>query len=140
TPETRAVDGENRLYGRVSVRRRDAERRRACMLAVSGTRDRTQFGQAIPVAPDDAGQIIVQNAVPRRSVYLQVRRTQPESMLTAFDAPVMDLNCERRPSSTVAGQSLMLMNSETVLQYARKLAERARREPAAATGVNVAPE
>jgi hypothetical protein len=92
------------------------------------------------VTPDDAGQIIVQNAVPRRSVYLQVRRTQPESMLTAFDAPVMDLNCERRPSSTVAAQSLMLMNSDTVLQYARKLAEKARREPAAPTRAAVSPE
>ncbi|HVJ66837.1 MAG TPA: DUF1553 domain-containing protein, partial [Caulifigura sp.] len=95
---------------------------------------------AIPVVADDAGQIIVQNAVPRRSIYLQVRRTQPESMLTAFDAPVMDLNCERRPSSTVAGQSLMLMNSESVLQIARKLAERAGREPAPIDGLTISPE
>lgn len=140
SPAQDAVDGDNRLYGRMSVKRLNAETIRDCMLAVSGTLDRTQFGPAVPVAPDDAGQIIVQNAVPRRSVYLQVRRTQPESMLTAFDAPVMDLNCERRPSSTVAAQSLMLMNSETVLQYARKLAERARREPAAPKGVTVVPE
>jgi hypothetical protein len=137
SPEKDAVDGDNRLYGRMPVKRLNAETIRDCMLAVSGTLDRTQFGPAISVMPDDAGQIIVQNAVPRRSVYLQVRRTQPESMLTAFDAPVMDLNCERRPSSTVAGQSLMLMNSETVLQYARKLAEKARREPAVPAGVSV---
>jgi len=137
SPEKDAVDGDNRLYGRMPVKRLNAETIRDRMLAVSGTLDRTQFGPAVPVTPDDAGQIIVQNSVPRRSVYLQVRRTQPESMLTAFDAPVMDLNCERRPSSTVASQSLMLMNSETVLQYARKLAERARREPAAPTGLSV---
>ena len=29
-----------------------------------------------------------------------------------FDAPVMTVNCERRPSSTVATQSLMMMNGE----------------------------
>jgi hypothetical protein len=82
----------------------------------------------VAVAPDDAGQIVVTNDVPRRSIYLQVRRTQPVAMLTAFDAPVMDVNCERRPSSTVAGQSLMLMNSLQVLKSARQLAERIRKE------------
>ncbi len=58
-------------------------------------------------------------------------------MLTAFDAPVMDLNCERRPSSTVASQSLMLMNSESVLQLARKLADRARQAPVTVTGLTI---
>ncbi|HVJ84463.1 MAG TPA: DUF1549 and DUF1553 domain-containing protein, partial [Caulifigura sp.] len=140
TPEKDSIDGDNRLYGRMPVRRLEAEAIRDRMLAASGSLDRTPFGPAIPVMADDAGQIIVQNGVPRRSVYLQVRRTQPESMLTAFDAPVMDLNCERRPSSTVASQSLMLMNSESVLQIARKLADRARKEPGLPAGLNVAPE
>jgi hypothetical protein len=52
------------------------------------------------------------------------------SFLTAFDAPVMTLNCERRSSSTGAQQSLMLMNSEFVLKQAGQFAERVRREAA----------
>ena len=128
TAEQDAVDSDNRLYGRMSVKRLEAEAIRDRLLAVSGVLDRTTFGPPVPIAPDDAGQIVVTNDVPRRSLYLQVRRTQPVAMLTTFDAPVMDINCERRPSSTVAGQSLMLMNSQQVLKAARQLAERLRKE------------
>jgi hypothetical protein len=68
--------------------------------------------------------VIVQNEQPRRSVYIQQRRTQPVSFLATFDAPVMETNCERRTSSTVAGQALLLMNNEFVLNQARLLADR----------------
>jgi hypothetical protein len=43
-------------------------------------------------------------------------------MLQAFDAPVMETNCELRPSSTVATQSLMLMNGDFILEQAKMLA------------------
>lgn len=138
TPEQDAVDSDNRLYGRMSVRRLEAEAIRDRLLTVSGVLDRTPFGPPVAIAPDDAGQIVVTNDVPRRSVYLQVRRTQPVAMLTAFDAPVMDVNCERRPSSTVAGQSLMLMNSLQVLKSARQLADRVRKD--ADTGIPIPAE
>ncbi len=49
-------------------------------------------------------------------------------MLQSFDAPVMDVNCERRPVSTVATQSLILMNGEFALQQAELLADRVIRE------------
>ncbi len=140
TPEQDAVDSDNRLYGRMSVKRLEAEAIRDRLLTVSGVLDRTPFGPPVAIAPDDAGQIVVTNDVPRRSVYLQVRRTQPVAMLTAFDAPVMDVNCERRPSSTVAGQSLMLMNSQHVLKSARQLAERIRKETTADTSITVPAE
>jgi len=42
--------------------------------------------------------------------------------MKAFDAPVMVTNCDRRQSSTVATQSLMLMNGEFVLAQAAHLA------------------
>lgn len=135
TPEQDAVDSDNRLYGRMSVKRLEAEAIRDRLLSVSGVLDATPFGPPVAIAPDDAGQIVVTNDVPRRSVYLQVRRTQPVAILTAFDAPVMDVNCERRPSSTVAGQSLMLMNSLQVLKSARQLAERIRKETSSSSVV-----
>src|SRR5688572_4590822 len=60
----------------------------------------------------------------RRSVYVQVRRSRPLAVLHAFDAPVMEVNCEKRQSSTVATQSLMLMNSQFVLDQAVRFARR----------------
>lgn len=50
------------------------------------------------------------------------------ALLEAFDAPVMVINCEKRSSSTVATQSLMLMNGSFFLEEAGALAERCRRE------------
>jgi hypothetical protein len=49
-------------------------------------------------------------------------------MLHAFDAPVMEVNCERRKSSTVATQSLMLMNSQFILDQAARFAQRLQTE------------
>ena len=64
----------------------------------------------------------------RRSVYIQVRRSRPLALLNAFDAPVMEVNCERRQSSTVSTQALMLMNSGFILEQAGRFAQRLRRE------------
>lgn len=124
------LDPDNRFFSRRILMRLDAETLRDRMLAVSGKLDPALFGAPIPVKEDDTGQIIVEPVHTRRSLYIKVRRSQPVAMLQAFDAPVMETNCEIRPVSTVATQSLMLMNSETVLRHARDLAERARREPA----------
>lgn len=126
--QAESIDADNRLLWRMPVRRLEAEALRDSMLASAGVLDTTMFGPAVPVSPDDAGQVLVTNETPRRSVYIQSRRTQPVAILTAFDAPVMEVNCERRVSSTVAGQSLMLMNSEFALKHARLVAERVRKE------------
>ncbi len=106
------------------LRRLDAEVLRDRMLATSGVLDPALFGPPVAVEDDGAGQVIVKNGVPRRSIYLQVLRTKPVSFLTAFDAPVMETNCDRRLLSTVATQSLMMMNSELVLRQAAALADR----------------
>ena len=55
-------------------------------------------------------------------------RSRPLGMLEAFDAPVMEPNCEARSASTVAPQSLMLMNNTTVVEYAGHFAERLSRD------------
>src|SRR5207247_7863615 len=90
--------------------------------------------------PDVHGQIVVgidktegDNKMPvevplkgeefRRGIYVQARRSRPLAMLHAFDAPVMEVNCERRQSSTVATQSLMLMNSQFILDQAARFAQ-----------------
>jgi hypothetical protein len=82
----------------------------------------------VPVTEDSVGQVNAANDSPRRSLYLEVRRTRPVSLLTAFDAPVMAVNCDRRTPSTSATQSLMLMNSDFVLEHAKAMARRLRSE------------
>ena len=144
-PAKEAVDPENRLYWRMPVQRLDAEALRDSLLAVSGALNDRMHGPPVPVREDAVGQIVVgidkkegDNKMPvevpmggeefRRSVYVEVRRSRPLAFLNTFDAPVMEVNCERRDSSTVAPQALMLMNSEFVLRQAQLFAERLRRE------------
>lgn len=141
-------DPENRLYWRKPLQRLDAEVIRDSILAVSGSIRTNLFGPPVPVRPDVHGQIVVgidqtqgDNKMPidvplngeefRRSVYVQVRRSRPLAMLHAFDAPVMEVNCDRRQQSTVATQALMLMNSGFLLDQAERFARRLEAEAGA---------
>ena len=123
-PAKEAIDSANNLYWRMPLQRLDAEVLRDRMLATAGILDRTMFGPPVPVEDDATGQVVVKSDLPRRSIYLQVQRNKPVTFLTAFDAPVMETNCDRRLSSTVATQSLMMMNSEVVLKRSAALADR----------------
>lgn len=131
TPEGDAADADNRLLGRAPVRRLEAEAVRDAMLSVSGSLNRAMFGPPEAVAPDDTGQAVVTGDKHRRGIYIQTRRTQPAAFLSAFDAPdMLQSNCERRPASTVAGQSLMLLNSDFALDQAARFASRLEAEAA----------
>ncbi len=132
--ESAGADAVDAWYGRYPVRRLDAEALRDRVLDVSGRLDRTLFGRPVPVAEDAVGQVNAANDSPRRSLYLEVRRTRPVSLLAAFDAPVMAVNCDRRMPSTSAPQSLMLMNSDFVLEHAKAMARRLRAEAPPARG------
>ena len=101
-PARIAEDADNRFYTRKSLQRLEAEVLRDRVLATTGELDRSAFGPAGMIKEDETGQVIVESANRRRGVYIQQRRSQPVAMLQAFDAPVMETNCERRPSSTVA--------------------------------------
>ncbi len=111
-----------------NLQRLDAEIIRDRMLATVDRLDRHLFGAPVAIKEDDAGQVIVDGSQTRRSLYIRQRRTQPVAMLQTFDAPVMDINCEYRPVSTVATQSLMLLNGEFTVEQAGHLADRILRE------------
>lgn len=147
-PAAEAADPDNRLLARMSVRRLEAEAVRDTILAVNGKLNVRQFGAPIPVMEDEVGQIVVgienkngENRpgpiIPlhgeeyRRSVYVQVRRSRPLAMLDTFDLPTLDPNCTSRNSSTATPQSLMLMNSDFVLENAKLLAARLQTEAGA---------
>jgi hypothetical protein len=123
-PAKEVVDSENTLLGRFPVRRVDAESLRDRILQVSGRLDRTLFGPPVPVVENSVGLVDPANDSSRRSLYLQVLRTKPVSLLATFDAPVMTVNCDRRSPSTTPSQSLMLMNSDFVLNHAARVARR----------------
>ena len=123
-----SLDPDNQFYSRQSITRLDAELVRDRMLSATGRLNPQQFGAPAAIAEDDAGQVVIDDNETRRSMYIKVRRSQPVAMLQSFDAPVMEVNCERRPVSTVATQALMLMNSGSILNHAAKLAERCRAE------------
>jgi mono/diheme cytochrome c family protein len=130
TPQADSVDSSNQLHSHFPVHRLEAETIRDSILAVSGRLDKTQFGPAVEVSADATGQIVIMGDSQRRSIYVQVRRTQPVAILKSFDAPDMEVNCTDRSHSTVATQSLMLMNSEFILGFSKAFAERLNEEAA----------
>jgi hypothetical protein len=142
TSQLDQLDPDNRLLGRMNVRRLEAETLRDAILATTGKLNRKMFGPPVPVTEDDAGQVVIGagakdgNGVTvitstggeelRRSVYVQVRRSKTLSVLETFDSPVMTPNCEARTVSTVAPQSLMLMNSAFLVGQSEQFAGRVR--------------
>lgn len=140
-----AQDPDNRLLGRMPVRRLEAEAIRDAMIDVAGMRTGGMFGPPAPVNPDDVGQVIVGSATRdgngimvaqssddpqqyRRSIYVQVRRSMPLGVLEPFDLPALSPNCDRRTASTVAPQALLLMNNQVSLKLAERFAQRLVRE------------
>jgi hypothetical protein len=139
------VDADDRLYGRFQLRRLDAETLRDSMLAAAGTLNRKEYGEPVKVARDPGGRTVVgeekladtKDVVGiishgaedfRRSIYVQVRRRAPLTVLDTFDEPTMLPNCEARSSTTVAPQSLLLMNDDFMLRTSRDFAARLRQE------------
>jgi hypothetical protein len=145
-PEADSADPENRLLSRQNLRRIDAETLRDAILQAAGNLNPKMFGAPVPVMIDVDGQIVVGvdttdtagrptgKVVPlngeefRRSVYLQSRRSRPVGLLETFDLPRMEPNCEARSASTVAPQSLSLMNNDFVLNQSVALATKIARE------------
>ncbi len=134
-------DPENRFFARFKMQRLDAETLRDTMLAIAGTLNPSPFGPPSEIARDVQGRIVtgkdkgtitlakVESGGAddfRRSIYVQVRRKSPLTVLDTFDAPVMSPNCELRARTTVAPQSLMMMNDSFVLDTAHSLAKRLR--------------
>ncbi len=144
SPRTAAsdtVDPDNRLLSHFPLRRLQAEEVRDATLAISGKLTAKLGGKPVPVMQDEIGQFVLGidningNGVPdklvplngeefRRSLYVQVRRSRPLSVMDPFDPPLLDPNCPQRNSSTVSPQSLFLMNSEFVQDHSYALAER----------------
>jgi mono/diheme cytochrome c family protein len=139
-------DPDNKLLWRYPIRRLDAEQLRDAQLFVSGKLNPKAGGAPVPIMTDETGQVVVGVNTDdtagrpsgkfvslggeefRRSLYVQMRRSKPLGLMETFDAPRMEPNCELRNASTVAPQSLALMNGEFALAQAKFFAERVAKE------------
>ena len=112
--ETRsAIDPENRYCWRREPRRLEAEVIRDAMLAIGNQLDRTPFG---PGTLDEGHK--------RRSIYFMIKRSSLIPMMQIFDSPEPLASVGDRPTTTIASQALMFMNSAHVRGYANGFARR----------------
>ena len=126
--EQQGRDPLNQFYWRSDVRRLEAEQIRDAMLAVCGL---LQVGNEKAV--EGAKQIRlggegVMGDVPRRSIYMRVMRNARDPLLDSFDLPLFFSSESTRNTTTTPVQSLMLINSPQLLQYATALARRVEKE------------
>jgi mono/diheme cytochrome c family protein len=144
SPEKDAVDADNQLLSRMSMRRLDAESLRDAILVINEKYNSRRYGPPVPVMADKVGQFVIgiENldagrpgaVLPmkgedfRRSVYVQVRRSRRLGMLDTFDAAILEPNCTMRTQSTVTPQALMMMNGRFVRTQSIYLAEQIQRE------------
>jgi hypothetical protein len=109
-----AADPENRLWGRMSRHRLEAEELHDSLLALAGRLNERPGG---PADSDPASR--------RRLIYAASSRSDRSDFGSVFDRANPSLHVERRTVSTVAPQALYLMNNTWVIEQARGLARRA---------------
>jgi len=130
-----AIDAGNRYLWRANRQRVDAETLRDSVLSAAGVLNLKMGGRPVipPLSKEEYNVMWAREQWPeaieksehdRRSVYLYVKRTFPLPMLASFDSPDNSVSCARRDATTVAPQALTMMNSEFMVNQARRLAER----------------
>jgi hypothetical protein len=135
SPALKEADPYNRLFGRQTPWRLDAEFVRDQALAVSGLLSRQIGGPSVkPYQPpgywaalnfpprewqNDTGEKLY-----RRGLYAHWQRTFLHPSLLAFDAPTREECTVERPRSNIPQQALVLLNDPTYVEAARVLAER----------------
>jgi hypothetical protein len=106
-------DPENRLFGRMNRQRLEAESIRDSILAVSGNLDRSMGAKAY-----------TDFMKPRRTLYLSIARSGGVVFNRLFDVPDPSTIAAERDVSTVAPQSLFVLNHPFFVRQARLLAQR----------------
>ena len=122
-------DPDNRWLWRFPRRRLTAEQFRDATLAVSGSLDRTMYGQLLQfkdhtyITSTSDGRGDGMFAGRRRTVYLPVVRSALFELLQTFDFPDPSVTVGARSSTTVPSQALAVMNSDEVAMAANWLAQ-----------------
>jgi hypothetical protein len=111
----RGKDPDNKLLWHRKPTRLEGESIRDALLAAAGTLDLAMYGRS--------GLDV---KVPRRSIYLTVKRSEPIGFLQVFDQPEPVQPVGARGVATVPTQALAMMNSSFVRSAAESLARRTR--------------
>jgi hypothetical protein len=119
-------DSDNILLGAWQPRRFDGETLRDSVMAVADDLNVAMLGPPAHVLRQPDGSVLTgaDAAGRRRSIYLQVRRSQHLTLLDLFDTPKMEINCPERTVSTVPLQSLAMLHGPFAEQSADALANR----------------
>lgn len=104
------IDPANSLYWRRHTMRLSAEQIRDSLLTVTGM---------LKDYPGGPGQL---TDSPYRTIYTRVMRNAPDQLLDSFDLPQFFSSNSTRNTTTTPVQSLLLINSDLMLGYSRKLA------------------
>ena len=105
------IDPNNALLYKWNLRRLDFESMRDTLLVLGNNLD-----------PAQGGRPVRQVETPRRTVYGYVDRAALPDMYQVFDFANPDMSTAERVETIVPQQALFLMNSQSVLQQARRLA------------------
>ncbi len=136
----KSIDPDNRLLWRMNRRRLEAEALRDAILAITGRLDRTVGGNGKSSAElfnkgdtvdKKLGLVSAANfnfeyagyQVPRRSLYLPVIRNALPEMLSVFDVADANAVTAKRNETTVATQSLFMLNNAFVRDQSMVLAK-----------------
>ena len=120
-------DSDNRLWTRFPQRRLTVEEIRDSMLFIDGTLDLAMGGTFQEGAGTDkefaeGRKSISPDTVPRRLVYLPLRRSNLSTLLNLFDFGDASTSGDGRTQTNNAPQALYMMNSPSVEQRAKNLA------------------
>jgi hypothetical protein len=127
-PACAEIDPSNSSLWRFNRRRLDAEEVRDSLLSISGLLDDQMFGQLLTDEFGkyaDKGKLDSYWASRRRAVYLPIMRSGVYDAFVAFDFADPSMIDGDRKASTVAPQSLFMMNGPLVFDAATALAGKA---------------
>jgi hypothetical protein len=121
------IDPENRNLWRFRSQKLSAEQIRDCMFQVTGGLDLRLGGKSVPLRNrqfvfDHTSVDHTRYESPRRTLYLPIIRNHLFSLLEQFDFPDPTMPVGDRQATTVAPQSLLLMNADWVIASAERLA------------------
>lgn len=122
------VDPENRLLWKFPILRLDAEQLRDTVLVTCGRLDLKLGGKSVPLRNrqfvfDHTSIDHTRYDSLRRATYLPIIRNNLYTLLEQFDYPDPTMPTGTRNQTTVAPQSLLLMNNPLVLNSAEMFAE-----------------
>jgi hypothetical protein len=114
---TQKADPDNLLFGHMNRQRLESELIRDSLLSATGELDPALFGKSIRDLNTK-----------RRTLYVMTIRSDRATYQSLFDCADPNVSVEKRLNSTVAPQSLFLLNNAFTVERSKQLATRALRE------------